>query len=162
MNQRELGRALGSSLRSAQRWAVGQATPGEHQLLKLARLLYPVDRALAAEVAAWLHDTLEGLGIEAPPPPPAPPAPPPPAPPPAAPVRAPPPVTLVVESVVCAVAEVLETTPAKARDAVRAGFARARALGLSVEAVDGALAPAAPSGGDLARAMTSRGGAKGA
>lgn len=83
MSQREFGEAVGSSHRSAVRWDAGQASPGEHHLHTLAKLLHPVDRSLAAEVADAADETLEGLGLEtplvpAPPPPAAPPLPPPP------------------------------------------------------------------------------------
>ena len=80
MSQREFGEAVGSSHRSAVRWDAGQASPGEHHLHTLAKLLHPVDRSLAAEVADAADETLEGLGLEtplvpAPPPPAAPPLP---------------------------------------------------------------------------------------
>jgi hypothetical protein len=64
MSQREFGPAIGSSHRSAVRWDGGGSTPSEHQLHTLARLLYPRDRALAAEVADAGGQTLESLGLE--------------------------------------------------------------------------------------------------
>jgi hypothetical protein len=79
MTLREFGYAVGSSHRSAVRWASRQATPAEHHLRSLARLLHPVDRILAAEVADFIDESLVSLEIEAPPEPPAP-APPAPAP----------------------------------------------------------------------------------
>src|SRR5579859_6779728 len=82
MSQETFGYAVGASHRSAVRWDARQAQPGDHHLKKLAALLYPVDRALAAEVADACDETLVELGLEAPPPPPAPPAPPPAPPPP--------------------------------------------------------------------------------
>src|SRR5258708_25504826 len=84
MTQAQFGEAVGASHRSAVRWDAGQATPAVHQLCSLARLLYPRNRALAAEGAdAADGETLESLGLEAPAPP-LPPPPPPPPPPPAA------------------------------------------------------------------------------
>jgi hypothetical protein len=60
-----------------------------------------------------------------------------------APVAAPgPPTHLVVESVVCAAAERLQATPTAVREVLRAAFARARTLGLSVQQVDDALVEA--------------------
>ena len=131
MTQEQFGTTLGASKRTAQRWDAGQAVPLPEDLHKLARLVCPIDRALAAQIAKETGETLEGLGIV--------PAPPPPAPPP----RATPPTHLMVESVVCAAAEALETKPAAARDALRAAVRRARAMGLTVDEIDDALSPKA-------------------
>jgi transcriptional regulator with XRE-family HTH domain len=131
MTQEEFGTALGVSKRTAQRWDASQAFPSPQELHKLARLIYPTDRSLAAQIAKETGETLESLGIAAAVPPPAPPP------------RALPPTHLMVESVVCAAAEALETKPAAARDALRAAFGRARAMGLTVDEIDDALSPKA-------------------
>src|SRR5579859_2471030 len=73
MTQEQFGLALGSSHRSAVRWDGGDAEPAEHHLRALVPLLYRENRELAAEVASVLHETLESLGLEAPPAPPVPP-----------------------------------------------------------------------------------------
>src|SRR5260370_32615110 len=117
MTQEQFGIAVGASHRSAVRWDAGQATPGTHQLHTLARLLYPRNGALAAEVAdAGDGETLESLGIEAP----APPAPPPsPAPPP---LRA----ADLVDVVVLAAVEMVGSQPAALRPLLHAIFKRGR------------------------------------
>src|SRR5580698_6103264 len=67
MSQREFGYAVGSSHRTAARWDAGRSVPSVHNLQVLARLLYPEHRELAAEVADAADETLESLGLEAPP-----------------------------------------------------------------------------------------------
>jgi len=73
MSQREFGYAVGSSHRTAARWDAGRSVPAVHNLQVLARLLHPEYRELAIEVADAADETLESLGLEAPPPPPLPP-----------------------------------------------------------------------------------------
>jgi hypothetical protein len=106
------------------------------QLQTLARAVHPEDAVLAAKVAAEGGQTLEGLGLVRPEPPPraAPPAPPP---------RPFPPTRLVAESVVCAAAEAMQAPPAVMREVLRAAFARAQALGLSLDEMNEALSPPA-------------------
>jgi hypothetical protein len=134
MSQREFGYAVGASHRSAVRWDAGEATPAEHHLRRLAGLLYPRDHALAAEVAAAIDETLESLGLEAPPPPP----PPPPAP--SLPTLGP---EDLVEIVVLAAVEHTGAAPAAARQWLHAVFKRACDIGLTTEAAERALRPAA-------------------
>lgn len=129
-SQGEFGRLLGSSTRSGQRWETGRASPSYDQLLKLVALVYPRNPQLAAQLATHLGRDLVSLGIAAPPAPP----PPPPLP--------PPPTEDVVDAIVCAAAEAIDLTPRQVRPAVMAAFARARRLGLAVEAVEKALAKA--------------------
>jgi hypothetical protein len=90
-----------------------------------------VNASFAAEIAIGADTTLEALGIVRPPPPAAPP-----------PLPAPPQPALgsVVDSIVCAAAEAVDLSPGAIRPALVAAFARARELGLGVEAVEGALA----------------------
>src|SRR5450631_3906080 len=65
MSQRQFGPALGASHRTASRWDTRRSSPSEGQLRRLAELLVPVDRALAEEAAAHVHETLEELGLVA-------------------------------------------------------------------------------------------------
>src|SRR5271155_914644 len=66
LTQKEFGRAVGASHRTAVRWDARQSSPAEHNLRTLAGLLYPQYRELAAEVAEALGTTLVGLGLEVP------------------------------------------------------------------------------------------------
>jgi len=140
MSQGELADALASSRRTITRWFAREALPSVSQLHQLARAVHPKDERLAARLAAEGGTTLTALGLVRPEPP-APPPPPPPDEPPAPPPRPFPPAHLMVESIVCAAAETMQSPPAAVRDVLRAAFARARGLGLSVEEVDDALSP---------------------
>ncbi|HEY6461437.1 MAG TPA: helix-turn-helix transcriptional regulator [Polyangiaceae bacterium] len=138
MSQRQLGELVGASRRTITRWFGGGSTPELDALQAIARAVYPHDASLAAALAAETGQTLVSLGIEMPPPPPAPvvvAAPPPPelAGPPARPF---PPARLVVDSIVCAAAESMQCAPSAVRDVLRAAFARARGLGLTLEEVE--------------------------
>ncbi|MGH7297014.1 MAG: antitoxin Xre-like helix-turn-helix domain-containing protein, partial [Polyangiaceae bacterium] len=87
LNQEELARVLGSSLRTVQRWYAGRAPFYPDHLTKLVFAVYQKDAEVAGRLAAFLGQSLESLGVVAPPPPaavlPAPaPGPPPPPPPP--------------------------------------------------------------------------------
>jgi hypothetical protein len=137
MSQREFGYAVGSSHRTAVRWAAHQSTPGLHHLQNLAKLLHPHDRALAAEVADHIDETLVSLGLEAPPPPPPPPLPAPAPPPPPAP-PAPPPVAAehLVDLLVLTAVEITGAPPAAMRTLLHAVFERANDVGLTVEATE--------------------------
>jgi hypothetical protein len=127
MPHRAFGKALRASERTALRWAAGQSTMSVSQLRDLARLVYPRDATLAAEIAAAASETLESLGIVAPPPP---------LPPPVAPRPDP---NVLTDVVVCAAADALNLAPNAVRGALLAAFARARELGLTVQEVEGAL-----------------------
>jgi hypothetical protein len=59
--QEDLGRMLGVSRRTAQRWS-GHGIPS-HELAGLARLVHPRDPALASEIVGALGTTLEAAGI---------------------------------------------------------------------------------------------------
>jgi hypothetical protein len=131
MTQEEFGHALGSSHRSAVRWDAGEATPSDHQLHTLARLLYPTNRALATEVAdAAGGETLKSLGLEGSAPSPAPPA----------------PATLpraedLVDILVLAAVELTGSSPATVRPMLHAVFRRGREVGITMEAAEKALRP---------------------
>jgi hypothetical protein len=77
---------------------------------------------------------------------------------PAAPVRPVPSDALLVESIVCAAAEALQSTPTIVRDVLRVAFARARALGMTTEEVDAALQPAPAAAPPKKAPKTSAGG----
>lgn len=138
MTQEEFGIAVGASHRSAVRWDAGQATPGVHQLHTLTRLLYPQHRALAAEVAAHADESLESLGLEAPPPP--------------VPPRTPHGMLRpedLVDVVVLAAVEITGSPSPAVRSLLHAVFKRGREVGLTMEDAEKALRPAAkgePSG----------------
>jgi ribosome-binding protein aMBF1 (putative translation factor) len=125
MSQAQLGPALGWSHRSAVRWESGKAVPSEDALRKLASLLAPIDADLAAEAAAAVGETLESLGLLP------------------MPVveKAAPRVTDgdLADAVVCAVGDVTDLPPRALRPLLHAAFARARALGLTVEQLEEAL-----------------------
>jgi DNA-binding XRE family transcriptional regulator len=150
MTQRQFGAALGSSHRTAVRWEAGKSAITPNELVALARLLHPLDRDLAEEVASLTHETLVTLGIEAPPPPPPPPAPPPPP-------RPFPRDADLVDVVVCAGIEATGHTPTAIRALVYTLFKRAREVGLTTEAVEQALAPAAVQTGAAAGGAKAKG-----
>jgi transcriptional regulator with XRE-family HTH domain len=127
MSQRKFGMSVGSSHRTAARWDAGRSVPSVHNLQILARLLYAEHRELAIEVADAADETLESLGLEAPPPPPLPPAP----------HRA----EDLVDIVVLAAVEQTGAPVATARGLLHAVFKRAAEIGLSVEAAERALRP---------------------
>jgi hypothetical protein len=131
MTQEQFGRLLGVSRRTMSRW---RRYPGvsEDHVYTMAKAVHPKDAALAAELAGHIGKTLESLRIVAPPPPaPAPPPPPKPL----------PPVSLLVDSIVCAAADALETKPAAVRAALSAAFGRAQQMGIGVDEVVAALSP---------------------
>jgi DNA-binding XRE family transcriptional regulator len=139
LTQDTLGKMLGLSRRTVSRWTRHTSAPSAEHLHALARAVHPKDAALAAKLARAGGESLESLGIAK-------------AiagvPLPGTPPRPFPPTRLVVESVVCAAAEAMQASPAAVRGILRAAFARARALGLTVEEMDDALAePAEPSPG---------------
>ncbi len=126
LTQVALAERLGSSKRTGQRWAAGEASPYDSQWKTLAAMVYPIDPALAREIAREGRTTPEELGI----------VPPPPAPPPApAPLAA----TLLVDSVVCAAVSASMLPPQALRPVLLAAFARARELRMDVATVEAAL-----------------------
>jgi len=83
--------------------------------------LYPVDPALAAEVAEAGETTLIALGLEKPP--------------------TPLPPDRIVDSVVCAAADAMEALPRLVRPGLLAAVVRARELGIGLETIEAALTP---------------------
>jgi hypothetical protein len=121
VSQNELSARLGVSRRTGQRWNQGKGPYGT-DLHRMAGMVFPVDAALAAEIAEAGGTTLEALGV-LPPPPPAP------APPVAPPDR-------VIDAVVCAAAEAMQMAPQNVRPALLAAFTSAKDLGLTVDDVE--------------------------
>jgi transcriptional regulator with XRE-family HTH domain len=146
MSQRGLAELTGVSRRTILRWYSNRALPIAAHVTPVIEALYPQHRDVAVKLAHKLGHTLVTLGVApaeppgkaAPPSEPAPPAPPPPL---APAPRAFPPADLLIDSIICAAAEALSTTPAAVRPVVQAAFARARGLGVSVQEVDDALSP---------------------
>jgi DNA-binding XRE family transcriptional regulator len=137
MTQEAFGNLLGVSRRTMIRWQQGDNGPPFQDWCKLVRHVYARSPSLAAEIAAELGETLVTLGVEAPPAPVTPPAPTP-----EAPARPVPPLGDLVDSIVCAAAEAIATTPQAVRPALLAAFERTASLGLALDDVRGALRPA--------------------
>lgn len=130
MSQREFGYAVGSSHRSAVRWASRAAEPAPHHLRRMAELVYPANRALAAEIADVIDESLETLGLEKPAPP----------------AALPGPILRdqdLVDLVVLAAVESSGSPPAVVRQLLHAAFKRGRELGLAMEVAEKVLAPPA-------------------
>lgn len=149
LNQKELAELLGCSRRTIIRYYQRGGTILPREWETLARAVHASDRKLAAELAAAGGQTLLGLGLESPPPLPAPataPVAPAPAPPP--PVAAPrrePSSRHLADSIVCAAAEAMQSTPQATRPALVAAFERAIALQMSAEEVLAALIASDPA-----------------
>ena len=124
VRQKKLAEMLSTSLRTVSRWAGGSTSPSAAQMTKLAALVLPRDRALAAQIAAASGATLESLGLVPPAPPPPPPR---------------PPVPQMIEGVVFAAAEAADLSPRAVGPALLAAFARASAVGLTLEEAVGGL-----------------------
>jgi transcriptional regulator with XRE-family HTH domain len=128
MNQRKFADAVGSSLRTVQRWETSRSSPVPAGVHRIADAVRALDPALAAEI-----DTLSPRRA----PPPALVSPP------ASPVQ--PPLTDAVrlDALVCAAAEAMGLAPQTLRPALLAAFRRAKATGLTVDAVIAGLTPSA-------------------
>jgi hypothetical protein len=127
LRQSKIGELLGVSRRTAQRYA-DTGVPSGH-LPNLARVVFPSDPDLAAEMAARVGQSLESLGLVAPPPPPEPAAP-------APPPQPAPPADGVVDAVVCAAAEAMDVKPRDVRPGLLAAIARAREIGVPIDQVE--------------------------
>jgi transcriptional regulator with XRE-family HTH domain len=129
MTNKQLGEALRSSQRTAERWAEGRATPSLEQVKTLARLVFPKDRALAAELAGACSESLVSLGLVAE-------------------TKAPViPRSVLFEAVVSAAAEAAKVHPGAARAGLAAAFARAGELGVPVSELAECVAAAAKADG---------------
>ncbi len=130
VNQEGLGSIAGVSRRTVQRWYARASSPSQSDLGAIAAALFPVDRALAAELATAAGTSLEALGLVERPPP-----------------ATPPPLAAshLVDSVVCVAADACGLTPGAVRGAVLAAFVRARELRMTVEDVESGLRPRSAS-----------------
>jgi hypothetical protein len=131
LSQEKLGHdVFACSRRTMSRWVGGQGGPSLSQWVDLVRHVYPHSRAVAAEIASEMGETLVSLRLEAPdaaaasPPP-----------------RPAPSLSDLVDSVVCAAAEAVAMSPQAIRPALVAGFERVASLSLSVDDVRGVLRP---------------------
>jgi hypothetical protein len=151
LNNRELAQLAGTSLRTVERWTSARSLPYPDHITRIAAAVHAVDPAVAAHLAALIGQSLESLGLVQAPPAPAVAAP-------AlaiveAPLPAPDPAIAVVaslapvlvESIVAAAAEALESTPRSVRPAVLAVIERAKATRLSLDDILGVLRPAPPA-----------------
>lgn len=136
LSQGQLGKVAGVSRRTVTRWVSQGSSPTIVEWARIARAVYPKDRALSERIATAMGESLITLGLEPPPPPPPPPAPALPDPsPPGPPPRPFPPTNDLVDSIVCAAAEAIGSPPASMRPALIAAFDRAVSLGLELEEV---------------------------
>jgi len=128
LNQKELAAQLGVSSKTIGRWMKSGTMLASYQARRLVDLLAPVDRDLAARVAATQGETLATLGLETP----------------AQPTHDVAVLPLAVDAVVCAAAEALDLSPRAVRPALVAAVRRAREAGVTMEQVEAALAAAGP------------------
>jgi len=136
MLQKDLAELLGYDRKTISRWLSGGTVLLPSHYAKLAAATVGNDRALASELAALGGTTLVALGLESPPAPPAPPQP----------ARPSPSAKHLVDSVVCAAAEAMQTPPHAMRPALVAAFERAAALGMTMEGALEGLAPEKKAG----------------
>ncbi len=125
MTQKDLGRHLGVTGRTVSRWMKSGTRLAAFQARVLVDLLLPVDRELAALVAATRGETLPAPVAEAS-------------------ARRPvdeQTVALAVDAVVCAAAEAADMSPRAVRPALVAATRRAREAGVTMEQVEAALSP---------------------
>ena len=112
-----LARRYGASSRTGIRWNAGRSTPSPKVLAALAREVFAKDKALAAKLAAAADSSLEALF---------------PKPSPAA--------VAMADAVVCSAADAMQVAPSAVRPALLAALARAKSLGLSLDALQASLA----------------------
>ncbi|MHB8417684.1 MAG: helix-turn-helix domain-containing protein [Myxococcales bacterium] len=122
----QFARFLGCSTRTVQRHVRFGGVSQESHYHQIIRAVHPTNPALAAQLAAARHVTLEALGVRPPAPPPDP-------------TR-----REHADSVVCAAADVLQLPPSAVRPAVAAAFARASELEVTFAGLAKLLAGAPP------------------
>lgn len=134
-SQQTFGERFGASRKTVGRWQSGRSVPAYDTVESIAREVHPIDPTLAEQLMASQGETLVSAGIVAPPPivspsteivPPSPP---------------PIPARYAIDTVLCAAAEAMGTTPQAVRAAVQAAFTRAHEIGYGVEAVLEGFAP---------------------
>jgi transcriptional regulator with XRE-family HTH domain len=151
LTQKQLGEMFQVSMRTAHRWEGGQAYPDVDQVKQLARAVFPTDPRLAADLAREAGTTPQTMGLV-----PAPMVVPAEAAAPVAP-RPFPPLALMIDSILLAAVDAANgqttapVTRQAVRDILRAGFSRARGLGLTIDEVDDELRPSAVAKGTLAK-----------
>jgi hypothetical protein len=118
-----MAHAIGSSKRTVERWFAKEADPTDAHVIQLARALYPLHPALAAEVAAAVGESLSTIGLVKP--------------------RPPPSHAHLIDAVVCVAAETIDAPSKALRPALLAAFRRARELGFTIEEAERALDAAA-------------------
>jgi transcriptional regulator with XRE-family HTH domain len=124
MSRDEVGTALGWSKRTIGRWESGSTAVYPRALAALARLVYPVDPALAEEMALASGVTLDSLGVE---------------------TTGPSSPQVLADAIVCAAADAMKTVPETARAGLLAALRRIRQLRVSVDDVERALTARAPT-----------------
>ena len=135
-NQKDLAELMGRSRRTLSRYVRSRsAILIPQEWLALARAVYAKNPSLAATLASRAGGTLVSFGIAPPPPPPAPPKPAEASTSLAAPTRD------QLDLVVLAAAEAANLAPQAVRPVIAAAFARAAAMGVTVEGVSRAMAP---------------------
>ena len=117
MSQTALGEVLGASRKTIARWQHPAHRFGPAQIHALAEAVHPVNPELASEIAASGGETLETLGIVAPPQTTAPPL---------------PALAHLVDAVVMAAVEANGGLSPQLRPMLSAAFERAEAMGLNV------------------------------
>ncbi len=128
MNQRRFAEAVSSSLRTVQRWETARSSPVPADIHRVADAVRALDPQLAAEI--------DELSPRPRPPPALVSAP-------TSPVQAPLSSAILLDSLVCAAAEAMGLAPQTLRPALLAAFTRAKATGLTVDAVIAGLTPSA-------------------
>ena len=148
MTQLQFGQSLGVSGRTAKRWERGSSHPGV-TLKDIIAMMVPVDRDLAEEIANEAAPLFDALRQPRPQVPPATPE--------GAQVATPAPavphatVHDLADVVLCAVAEASDLPPRAVRPLLHVAFARAHALGLTVEQLEEAFKPRADAKTRVAR-----------
>jgi transcriptional regulator with XRE-family HTH domain len=151
LTQKGLGEMLQVSMRTAHRWEGGQAHPDVDQVQTLARAVFRTDERLAADLAQEAGTTLQAMGLVSAPM--------------AAPAGTPlplaprpfPPIALMIDSILLAAFDAADgqttapVTRQAVRDVLRAGFSRARGLGLTIDEVDDELGRSAGTKGTPAK-----------
>jgi DNA-binding XRE family transcriptional regulator len=126
MNQSKFAVAVGSSLRTVQRWEAGRSSPVPAGIHRIADAVRPHDPELAAEIDTLSPRRAAPPAVVSEPPSPA-----------QGPVSA----TILLDALVCAAAEAMGAAPQTVRPALLAAFARAKATGLTIDAVIAGLTP---------------------
>jgi transcriptional regulator with XRE-family HTH domain len=128
VNQRQFAEAVGSSLRTVQRWETSRSSPVPAAIHRVADAVRPHDASLAAELDALSPRPAPPASLVTPP---------------ASPERPPLTDAILLDALVCAAAEAMGLAPQTLRPALLAAFTRAKATGLTIDAVIAGLTPSA-------------------